>query len=165
MAADQDFWQQSPANLTCEMICHRGSGKPPAILCSTEPLNTTSLQFLRIIATSLQAAYETRLLACSITLYTYAFLMRVFSPFFYSSFTIPYVCVNFFFLFSHIETLLHAQIEEAGNFFSFFFFFLLWKWLVHIVISVKVTLKNRTSRKGLDLLRSKQPLKGSYPNH
>lgn len=164
MAADQDFWQQSSANLTCEMICHRGSGKPPAILCSTEPLNTTSLQFLRIIATSLQAAYENRLLACSITLYTYAFLMRVFSPFFTA--LLPFLmCVcSFFSFFSHIETLLHAQIEEAGNFFSFIFF-LLWKWLVRIVISVKVTLKNRTSRKGLDLLRSKQPLKGSYPNH
>ncbi len=102
------------------MICHRGSGKPRAILCSTEPLNTTSLQFLRIIATSLQAAYETRLVACSATLYTYAFFNESFLAFLYSSFTVLCVCVFFFFAYRNM--LLHTQIEEAGNFFSFFFF-------------------------------------------
>ncbi len=122
MAADQDLWQQSAPNLTCEMICHCGSEKPRATLCSTEPLNTTSLQFLRIIATSLQAAYEIRLVACSATLYTYAFLMRVFSPFFTALLPICVcVCVCVCVSFLHIETCFYTHKLRRQEMYLHFF--------------------------------------------
>ncbi len=117
MAADQDLWQQSAPNLTCEMICHCGSEKPRATLCSTEPLNTTSLQFLRIIATSLQAAYEIRLVACSATLYTYAFFNESFLAFLYSSFTNLCVCVSFL----HIETCFYTHKLRRQEMYLHFF--------------------------------------------
>lgn len=47
------------------------------------------------------------------------FLMRVFSPFFTA--LLPF-CVCVFFFFAYGNMLLHTQIEEAGNFFSFIFF-------------------------------------------